>query len=271
MVAPASGSHALDRPAINDNDVVIRVPAHDLDPVDLLFLAEVEGDHNIASGFFGFDPYGGVAPEQLTIVTCGADGCTTEVPAHYELDWPTWHDSKFDVGVFSEGPPNRVLVAVPFEPVPISINFPTNDGADDVSRVFKLALAPEGSAAPLRDAEGRYLDLDGYPVRVGLDLSVYPDLMINREIRRIRRPSSEMLEIAWNDGTRSKVPALYELAHPIHDYEACDEDGEGEASGPPYWRLWPVPDERYMFMLDVETGIYSGYRRRTAPVAVPND
>lgn len=246
----------------NDNETDLLYPADEMDAVDLMFLAEAEGDHNIAFGFFGFDPYGGLEPADLSVATRGEDGHAIRVPAHYELEWPTDGDADSEDIQYAEGPPKRVLVAGHFEPAPISINFPERG---DVSHVFALEPVPEH---PERDAAGQYLDLYGDPMRAGIDLSVYPDLVVDRTIRRFRRPSTELLDIDWDDGTRSRVPALYELIHPIHNYEACDEDGEGEASGPPYWRLWPVPDERYRFRLDTATGIYSGLRKRTMPVAV---
>jgi hypothetical protein len=256
----AHGLAEADFVYVNDNERGSRVAAHDLDPVDLMFLAEAEGDHNIAFGFFGFDPHGGAAPDKLTIVTRGADGRAAEVLAHYALDWPVWQDEDGETVQFAEGPPNRLLVAGAFEPVPISTNFP--ERGDD-SHVFGLKPALDH---PERDEDGRYLDLDGYPLREGLDLSNYPDLVVERELGRFRRPTDETVDVLWDDGRRSRVPAFYELVQPTYVYGQRDDDQD--AAGPPHWRLWPAKDERYRFAFDPEKRIYSGMRRRTRPIAV---
>lgn len=83
-----------------------------VDDVDLWMMAELTGDLYAGEGFFGFDPYGGKKPEELT--TWSREGFLPPVegPAHYELRFP---EIVADGGRIRRlhGPPLRVLVAGP--------------------------------------------------------------------------------------------------------------------------------------------------------------
>ena len=81
-----------------------------VDDVDLWMMAELTGDPYAADGFFGFDPYGGKKPEDLTIWSRHGFLPPTEGPAHYELRFP---EVVSEMGQIRRlhGPPKRVLVA----------------------------------------------------------------------------------------------------------------------------------------------------------------
>lgn len=83
-----------------------------VDDVDLWMLAELTGDLYAAEGFFGFDPYGGKSPEELTIWTREGFLPPVQGPAHYELRFPeiVTEDGRI---LRRQGPPVRVLVAGP--------------------------------------------------------------------------------------------------------------------------------------------------------------
>ena len=86
--------------------------AGQIDDVDLWMIAEATGDPYAAGGFFGFDPYGGRKPEDLTIWTRDGFLPAVQGPAHYELRFPYLRS---DIGQIRRlpGPPQRVLVPGP--------------------------------------------------------------------------------------------------------------------------------------------------------------
>ena len=83
-----------------------------IDDIDLMMFAELTADFYAIDGFFGFDPYGGKKPEDLTIWTKEGFLPPTEGPAHYELRFP---HVVSDIGQIRclYGPPQRVLVPGP--------------------------------------------------------------------------------------------------------------------------------------------------------------
>jgi len=83
-----------------------------VDDIDLMMMAELTGDLYAADGFFGFDPYSGRKPEELTIWTRRGFLPAIEEPAHYELRFP---HVVSDIGQIRRlyGPPQRVLVPGP--------------------------------------------------------------------------------------------------------------------------------------------------------------
>ena len=83
-----------------------------VDDVDLWMMAELTGDLYAAEGFFGFDPYGGKPPEDLTIWTREGFLPPVKGPAHYELRFPEIVSDDGRVRRL-HGPPQRVLVAGP--------------------------------------------------------------------------------------------------------------------------------------------------------------
>ena len=97
-----------------------------MDETDLLTLAEATQDLYAADGFFGFDPYGGKAPEELTIRI--QEGFLPPVPAqaHYELCFPIRSMAN---GVTRQvaGPPQRVLV-VGAAPNAVELSWTANTG-----------------------------------------------------------------------------------------------------------------------------------------------
>ena len=83
-----------------------------IDDIDLMMIAELTGDFYAMDGFFGFDPYGGKKPEDLTTWTKDGFLPPIEGPAHYELRFP---HVVSDIGQIDRlyGPPQRVLVPGP--------------------------------------------------------------------------------------------------------------------------------------------------------------
>ena len=83
-----------------------------IDDIDLMMIAELTADFYAIDGFFGFDPYGGQKPEELTIWTKDGFLPAIEGPAHYELRFP---HVVSDIGQIRclYGPPQRVLVPGP--------------------------------------------------------------------------------------------------------------------------------------------------------------
>ena len=103
--------------AANDTFANSQIMADDMatgmvDAIDLMMLAELTGDLYAMDGFFGFDPYGGKNPEELTVWSRHGFLPPIKGPAHYELRFPRLV-SEYGRIQFLHGPPQRVLVAGP--------------------------------------------------------------------------------------------------------------------------------------------------------------
>ncbi|WP_380879427.1 hypothetical protein [Sphingomonas sp. DBB INV C78] len=214
-------------------------------------IAEAKGDVNIAYGFFGFDPFGGMDSARLTVMTRGADGRAARVPAHYELRWPTALSPVWDCDTYVSGPPHRVLIAGPVPDVIIDVNIPARG-----DHIFRLK-SRDASEAPERDADGNYLDVSGDPIFTGITLHDYPDVTVDRETHVIRRPAHKSVEIEWENGRTDRIPAEWQLMLPPYE---CGFDDGVEVSGPPFWTLLPVSDPRFGWTLDMETLELKGFR-----------
>lgn len=105
-------NHAANDTFANSQIMADEMATGMVDDVDLWMLAELTGDLYAAEGFFGFDPYGGRNPEDLTIWSRQGFLPPTEGPAHYELRFPQILSDDGRIRRL-HGPPQRALVAGP--------------------------------------------------------------------------------------------------------------------------------------------------------------
>jgi len=108
MDTPAAANDRLASPSAIAEEMATGM----IDDIDLMMMAELTGDFYAMDGFFGFDPYGGKKPEELTIWTQEGFLPAIEGTAHYELRFP---HVVSDIGQIHRlyGPPQRVLVPGP--------------------------------------------------------------------------------------------------------------------------------------------------------------
>ena len=108
MDTPAAANDRFADPSAIAEDMAIGM----IDDINLMMIAELTGDFYAMDGFFGFDPYGGQKPEELTIWTKEDFLPAIEGPAHYELRFP---QVVSDIGQidYLYGPPERVLIPGP--------------------------------------------------------------------------------------------------------------------------------------------------------------